>query len=181
MWPRTPKVLVGVEERAMRATRFLLDRAGELTRIVLTIALGPNWSYDADDEMCQRVELEVMIFQLHLVNRLALVKMVGGGKARQGFMDAFLPRVEAVVPEPLQSEFQDTYDRRLALYSQYMNFSPEPGQLAEKSVFGQWSQLILGITGVPLDEDKLDILRGHAKTMLLTIDSAYTEFGVYGR
>jgi hypothetical protein len=106
--------------------------------------------------------------------------MKGGGVARSGFLVELLPHVEAQVDPFLRDDFQDTYDQREALYKPYVKYSSQPGQPPEDSMFGQWSLIVLDMTGVPPDDAKLVALCAHAQTMLRRVDEGYDQLGVYG-
>jgi hypothetical protein len=78
------------------------------------VALIGEASSEQIQAVAARGSAEVLVFALHLTDRIALIRL--GNEKRAAFMDAFLPAVQRRVNAAVAPELPDLYNQRTLFY-----------------------------------------------------------------
>jgi hypothetical protein len=177
MWPFKKTQRMSVDERAGLAATFLLDSLHGITAAVVGAAIGEGWEEQQDDAFMVTA-FELLIFQLHLADRLTRVKAVGKNGGAE-LMDALLPIVRDHAPEFMRADFQEQYNIRQLFYGQCKAFTPAEGQPASGTLFWEFAKIVLTATEQAQEITKMLGITAMCGDMLRGIDNSFEQLGVY--
>jgi hypothetical protein len=176
MWPFSKAKRPPVDERAGLATTFLLDSLERNSTAVINTAAGRNWRETQFDAF-PIVAREVLLFELHLANRLAMTAREKNDETQ--LMEAMVNLMAKRVPEVMRPRFQDEYAVRELFYTKFAAFKPEDGASYEGTLFWEFSKLILKITEQKPDASKMQGLNVICDDLLHRIDEGCEQLGIY--
>ncbi|RUL78950.1 hypothetical protein [Dyella choica] len=178
MWPFSKSKRTTVEERAALAAAFLLDSLEGVTGGVMLGAVGKEWERTSRD-VFRPTAHEVMIFQLHLADRLTRVKARGknGGLILMG---ALLPIIAEQVQDGSRQNFHNLYSARSLFYSECRDFTSKEGEPAGGTLFWEFAKIALAVTKQDPEITKMLGVTAMCGDILRGIDRGFEELEVYG-
>jgi hypothetical protein len=132
--PRSRKDLPAAAETAADLLMALSDR---LRPSFFEALVGSN---PQTAEVTARGSAEVVVFALHLSDRIALTRL--GNEKRAKFMDAFLPGVQRRVDAALAQALPDLYNQRTLFYQSCQMPSGEKNANLKGTLFWEFGKLM---------------------------------------
>ncbi len=137
------------QEKANILGARLVGGATEAASIILE-EMGKRYNVVLCEETAPLFIIEVMVFYMHLVDRLAFTHL--GVAKREAFADRF---VETVVKESLkdlvtipdcdfEKSLRDTYNRRQVQYTKYKFLVPKADELPKDTLCWEFSKILFG-------------------------------------
>ena len=136
MWPFNKRT-ENFDAKADIVAPLLMDCCKEAAPTFLKTLVGEDKA-DAQSEHLVPLTIELLIFALHLTDRITFGRL--GGDSRSSFMDALLPRVQGMLYPHFHGNFQEQYNLRNSFYGGFRKFYPEKNENLENTLFWEFSK-----------------------------------------
>ena len=136
-------------QKADQLAQCLVGGATEAAKVIAKMARRPNGSF-RDENNAQQFIIEVMVFYMHLVDRLAFAHL--GAAKREIFMDRFLDTVlketlpelsNNVSPEDFAESLRETYNCRQKQYADH-KLVPVDDEPPKETLCWEFSKILFG-------------------------------------
>lgn len=143
MWP-FKKNIGNFSVQAQKATDVIIGATEESTPHLLAALVGEE-RVKANQKLIIPLTSELLIFGIHLTNRIAFSRL-GVGK-RADFMDALLPAIQRKLRPPVSSQFGHLYNTRNTFYGSFLKFYPDNKENFEGSLFWEFGKVLSSVYG----------------------------------
>jgi hypothetical protein len=138
MWP-FKKSGENFSLRAQTAAAVLMAATEEATPHLLKSLVGED-CIDANQELIAPLTSELLIFGLHLTDRIAFGRL--GASDRAEFMDAFLPAIQSELQPPVSSRLEDLYNTRNTFYGGFRKLCPDENENLKGTLFWEFGKAL---------------------------------------
>ena len=141
MWPLGD----GTEEPLSKAeivASSLVELCKDTSSMFLKGLLGEDVS-TASQALIEPVNLEVLLFALHLTDRLTFVHLRSGERAL--FMEALLPAVKRLLRPPLDANLADLYNVRQQFYGGFAKLCPDGDDSLKGTLFWEFGKALAAV------------------------------------
>lgn len=125
--------------RAQTAAAVLMAATEKAAPHLLRSLVGEN-CIDANKELITPLTSELLIFGLHLTDRIALGRL--GANDRAEFMDALLPAIQDELQLPLNSRLEDLYNTRNTFYGEFRKLYPAEKESLKGTLFWEFGKAL---------------------------------------
>jgi hypothetical protein len=95
---------------------------------------------DTNQELIAPLTLELLIFGLHLTDRIAFQRL--GESDRTEFMDVLLPIIRSELEPRVGSQFKDLYNTRNTFYSGFRKLWPDKNESVKGTLFWEFGKAL---------------------------------------
>ena len=103
-------------------------------------ALVGEERFDESRHLLVVVQGELLMFGLHLTDRIAFGKL--GASARAYFMDALLPSIQSELRPPLSTQLETVYNARQTFYSGFHKLYPDEKESLKGTLFWELGKML---------------------------------------
>jgi hypothetical protein len=141
MWP-FQKSGGDLSARAQIASAVLMGVTEEAVPHLLKALVGKKPT-DQNQEMLSPLKSELLIFALHLTDRIAFGRL--GAPNRSGFMNALLPAIQRELQPPVSSQLEQLYNTRNAFYGGFRKLYPDKKESLKGTLFWEFGKALSSV------------------------------------
>ena len=173
MWPFKKKSDGDFSLPAQTAATALLDTTEQAAPNLLKALVGEG---GVKQELLVPLTLELLIFGLHLTDRIAFDRL--GADNRAGFMNSLLPTVQRELQPPVSTHLQALYNTRNPFYGGFRKLYPEQQETLKGTLFWEFGKALGSIyaDGNPAAITETSMF---GMTFMQAINQAFESGGVF--
>ena len=174
MWPFDKKPKRGLQDRIKTAHELITGLADRVTPDLMKGVMGEDWQVRFPSYYVF-VHLEVIVFQLHLTDRIVNGRM---REHREEFMDALLPLTFVNLPEDTASRLQQVYNERQILYGSCKKIFADKDEALGGTLIWEFGKIIVEKYTGSLDASLMLVPYSLGTHMLQTLNDGYKALDV---